>query len=433
MSRLVLLGGAIYALFLLGLGFRDGRLLALALPLVVYLGAAAYWAPGEVRLAARRSFSSDRAQAGTVVEVDVEVRNEGAPLEEVVLRDRLPAGVEPVGDPPLAITSLASGEEGHLRYSVRVRRGSPSFQEIEVRAGSSFGLARRRALLPATGRILVLPQVDRLRRVSIRPLRTRGYAGPVPARLGGSGVDFFGVREYQAGDPRHWINWRASARHPRSLFTNEYEQERLADVGLILDARQRSDVRLGDAWLFEHAVRAAASLASTFLDDGNRVGLLIYGRSLDWTFPGYGKVQRERILRVLSGAQTGDSQVFDRLDYLPARFFPSGSQIVLVSPLHSDDLAALVRLRARGYQLLVLRPDPVALEAGALGEWPDVALAARLVAVERALLRRRLLQAGIAVVDWQVQDPLDRALHTSLGRVPPWHRHVSFGRWEARP
>lgn len=424
MSRLVLLGGLIYALFLLGLGFLDGRLLALALPLMAYLAASAYYTPGEVRLSARRSFSSDRAQAGAVVEVDLEVRNEGGPLEDVVVRDRLPSDVELTGGQAAALTSLKPGEELHLHYSVRVRRGSPCFEEIEVQAGSLFGLVRRRSLVPASGRILVLPQVDQLRRVPIRPLRTRGYAGPVPARQGGSGVDFFGVREYQVGDPRRWINWRASARHPRSLFTNEYEQERLADVGIILDARQRSDVRLGDAWLFEHSVRAAASLAAAFLDDGNRVGLLVYGRSLDWTFPGYGKVQRERILRVLSGAQTGDSQVFDHLGYLPTRFFPSGSQIVLVSPLHDDDLQSLVRLRARGYQLLALRPNPVALEAGALGAQPGVALAARLVELERVLLRRRLLQAGIAVVDWEVHEPLDRALHTSLGRLPSWHRHV---------
>ncbi|MCL7455525.1 MAG: DUF58 domain-containing protein [Anaerolineae bacterium] len=41
-----------------------------------------------------------------------------------------------------------------------------------------------------------------------------------PARAGPAPI--FGVREYQAGDPRRWINWRVSARHPRSLFTNEF-------------------------------------------------------------------------------------------------------------------------------------------------------------------------------------------------------------------
>jgi MoxR-like ATPase len=33
------------------------------------------------------------------------------------------------------------------------------------------------------------------------------------------------MQEYQIGDPRNWINWRLSARHPRKLLTNEFETE----------------------------------------------------------------------------------------------------------------------------------------------------------------------------------------------------------------
>jgi uncharacterized protein (DUF58 family) len=210
------------------------------------------------------------------------------------------------------------------------------------------------------------------------------------------------------------------------LVTNEFEQERIADVGLILDARQRSQVRDKDDSLFEYAVRATASLAGTFLSDGNRVGLLIYGRFLDWTFPGYGKVQQERILQALAQAETGDSLVFDKLDYLPTGFFPAQSQLVLISPLCRADLPMVNRLRARGYQLLVVRPDPIALEAGGLEPDPAVDLATRILRVERMLVRRRLQQAGIQVVDWQVDQPLDQAVHASLGRVPQWFRAVGL-------
>jgi uncharacterized protein (DUF58 family) len=264
--------------------------------------------------------------------------------------------------------------------------------------------------------------------VAIRPLRTRGTAGPVPARQGGAGIDFFGVREYQMGDPRRWINWRASARHPRALFTNEFEQERIADVGLILDARRRTDVVAGEDALFEYGIRATASLAERFLSDGNRVGLLVYGRALDWTFPGYGKVQRERILRALARAQTGDSQVFDKLDYLPTRFFPARSQLVLFSPRCMDDLRMLVRLRARGYQLLVIRPDPVSMELDVLGNMPGSDLAARIVRVERTLLQRKLQQAGIHVVDWRLDRPFDQVIHASLSRATHWFRAIG---WES--
>jgi uncharacterized protein (DUF58 family) len=237
-------------------------------------------------------------------------------------------------------------------------------------------------------------------------------------------VEFLGIREYQAGDPQRWINWRVSARHPRYLFSNEFEQERIADVGLILDARRQTDIRLPDDSLFEHSVSATASLAEAFLRDGNRVGLLVYGRFLDWTFPGYGKVQRERILQALARAETGESQVFENLDYLPTRYFPAQSQLVLVSPLTGDDVPMLIRLRARGYQLLVIRPDPIAFEVKALEVEPSVAVAARIVRVERVMRLRQLQQAGIRIVDWQVDQPFDQAVHASLGRVPNWFRNV---------
>jgi uncharacterized protein (DUF58 family) len=406
----------VYTLLLLGLAFLSGGLVALVLPLAVYLVAALLYEPGQPRLRATRTLSDDRVHGGRTVTVHLEVVNEGGDLEEVLVRDLLPPGLEVVEGEPSMVARLPAGGTLALSYQVQTDRGRFYFDRVAVTASERLGLFRRQVLISARAELFVAPRLRQLKRVAIRPLRTRGYAGPVPARVGGSGTDFFGVREYQMGDPRRWINWRVSARHPRSLFSNEFEQERIADVGLILDARSRSDVTAGEESLFEQAVQATASLAEAFLGDGNRVGLLVYGRVLDWTFPGYGKVQRERILRALARARTGDSQVFDNLSYLPTRFFPAQSQLVLVSPLWPDDLAMLVRLRARGYQVLVIRPDLVELEAQALGSEPAVEMAARIARVEWLLLVQRLRRAGIRVVDWQVDEPLDRAVHRSLGR-----------------
>jgi uncharacterized protein (DUF58 family) len=424
MRRFSLLASLIYLLLLVGLATLSGRLLLLAIPLTIYLGAALLSGPRELRLSASRNVSADRVSAGAPVVIKLSVRNEGSLLEEVLVEDLLPPRLRPMEGESRMLATLPAGETLELEYTVPGRRGCFDFGDVRVSAADQHGLFEREVLLSAPARLVVLPETLRLRRVSIRPLRTRGYAGPVPARQGGSGIDFFGVREYRLGDPRRWINWRLSARHPRSLFTNEFEQERIADVGLILDARQRSEVRLAGESLFEYSVQATASLAETFLGDGNRVGLLVYGRFLDWTFPGYGKVQRERILQALARAETGDSLVFDKLDYLPTGFFPAQSQLVLISPLWRADLPMLVSLRARGYQVLVIRPDPVAFESNRLPPDQAVALAARVLRVERRLVRYKLQQAGIRVVDWQVHEPLDQAVHASLGRVPTWFRAV---------
>jgi uncharacterized protein (DUF58 family) len=420
MKRLLLLACLVYVLLLLGLATLEGAVLLLIFPLAIYLAAALVFGPGELDLKVSRTLSAERVYEDTPVSIKVLIENKGAALEEVLIEDVLPRSLEPLVGETQALVSLPAGSTSELVYTVIGRRGRFDLEPVRVTASDRLGLFRREAVLSAPARLLVLPRPLRLRQLPIRPLRTRGYAGPIPARQAGSGVEFFGIREYQVGDPRRWINWRVSARHPRYLFSNEFEQERIADVGLILDARRQTDVCLPDDSLFEYAVTATASLAEAFLRDGNRVGLLVYGRFLDWTFPGYGKVQRERILQALARAETGESQVFEKFDYLPTRYFPAQSQLVLVSPLTGDDVPMLIRLRARGYHLLVVRPDPIAFELKALESQPSVEVAARIVHAERVLLIRKLQQAGIRVVDWQVDQPFDQVVHASLGRVPNW-------------
>ncbi len=402
-----------YALILVGLGSLNSALIAAAVPLVLYLGVVLLHRPSPLRLDASRTLSDNYVAPETVVEVQLTVKNTGPSVDEVDIRDEIPAGLETTGDTS-AIVSLPSGASYTLTYTVKGSRGAYRFRGVHVAGREHFGLFQQQQRLGLISKLSVLPRSPAMRTVMIRPLRTRGFAGPIPSRQGGSGTDFYGVRGYEPGDPLRWINWRLSARHPRELFTNEFERERIADVGLILDARERNDVTVDGESLFEYSVEATAALAETFLGEGNRVGLLIYGRGLERTFPGYGKHQRQRILRSLAQAQVGDSLVFDSLDYLPTRFFPAKSQIVLISPLCEDDPPVLTRLRAHGYQILVVSPNPVEFEAQALPPGDVRELAARIARAERNLWIHQLRRVGISVASWRVDQSLDVTIHAAL-------------------
>ncbi len=424
MRRLLLVSILLYTLVFMGLANREGRLLALALPLAVYMGASLLYSPDRPQLRVTRSVSSESAALGRPVVVQLSVVNEGAPLEHLLIEEVVPSSVEVVAGESSVLTALPSGGTVELEYTVLGKRGSHEFESVRLTACDHLGLSRQQVTLPTPERLVIIPDILKLRHLAIRPLRTRAYAGPVPARQGGAGVSFFGVRAYEPGDPLRWINWRMSARHPSDYYVNEFEPERIVDVGLILDIRQRNDVQVRGKPLLEYGISATASLASAFLADGNRVGMLIYGRYLNWTFPGYGKIQRKRILEALTRVKPGDSLVFDQLDLLPTQYFPAKSQIVLVSPLSPDDTSMLIRLRAQGYQVLVISPDPVSFEARALGDRPDVALAARIARLERTLQLRYLRRAGVQVVDWRVDQPFDQVIHAALARTPQWHRAI---------
>lgn len=418
LGRFLLLATLAYLLLFLGLVSLTGAPLALALPLVVYLIATMFYRPPEIRLRAERTLSADTVRQNQPVEVTVRIINEGPALEEVLIEDSLPRGLSVVEGENRVLTSLPAGGSLELSYTVRPPRGNYYFQDVLVTVGDHLGVLRERTLLPARMRVLALPEVMRLRSVAIRPPRTHGHFGPIPSRQAGSGVDFYGLRDYQPGDPRRWINWRASARLEQHIFVNQFEQERIADVGIILDARQQSNILLPDgSSLFEYSVQAAGSLSEAFLEDGNRVGLLIYGFGVERTFPGYGKVQQERILRSLGAARTGHNFALESLGYLPTRFFPSGSQIVMVSPLLTTDVPAFTQLRACGYEVLVVSPDPVEYEARWMGVEGSTAF--RIARAERALLLRKLQRMNIRVLNWPVSEPFEPLARAALNRIVP--------------
>lgn len=424
MRRFFLVVALAYGLVLMGLASLNGALLAFALPFVIVLGASLLFRPATPDLQITREIDPQRAAANTPVRISITIVNRGNSLEEVLIEDILPAGISCVEGETKMIAELPANASVSLSYKVQGKRGIYQFDMMQVSVTERLGLIEKTHRMTTKGQLFVMPEVPSMKRVAIRPRQTRVYAGSVPARLGGQGIDIYGVRGYQPGDPMRHINWRVSARRQEMLYTNEFEQERVADVWLLLDARQRSDIHSPQGSLFEHAVSATAGLAQALVNDGNRVGLLVYGGFLDWTYPGYGKVQRELIWRALARAKPGESLVFEKLENLPTRVFPYNSQLILISPLHNEDLPILVHLRARGFSVLVVSPDPIEFEEEVLENERGIDLSAdygyRLARIERNLLLAQMSQAGVHVLNWNVRIPFDRAMHYALTRFLPW-------------
>lgn len=416
--RVLILSTLIFLLGFLGVLTLGSGFFILALPLAIYLGTAIYFSPEAIQLQVIRQVSTEKATFGKPVSINLQITNQGPFQEELHLQDIVTPALFIDEGQSTRVLSLPPGERVELSYRVTGRRGRYRFKGLRVVAHDHSGLFQKEELLSAPAKLMVYPQVIKIKKVAIRPLQTRGFAGPIPARKPGSGTDFYGVREYQLGDSLRKINWRLSARHERSFYTNEFEQEGIADVGLILDARDQSDIRNARGSLFEFGVQATASLADTLLSDGHRVALLVYGFGLDRVFPGYGRVQRERILDTLARAQTGVNFVLESLERLPTRFFPAKSQLVMVSPLLPDDLQPLIRLRASGYEVMVISPNPIEFEASGISGENWMPYAVRLAEIERNLLLRKLNRSGIRVVDWHVDQRLDGIIHASLANRP---------------
>jgi uncharacterized protein (DUF58 family) len=426
MNRILLLGLLLFALLLGGLTTFNAGWIELAIPLAVYLLAGFLFAPERIALSVERRLNIERIAPGLPVTVDLDITNHGSAIRELLLRDPLPGFITVTEGSASRLVALEKGQTLHWTYTFSGQRGFYKFEKLQATASDLFGLLSVHQSLPTDGQILILPMAPRVRRIAIRTRVTRVYSGIIPARQGGTGIDFFGVREYQPGDPQHAVNWRVSARHPQALFANEYEQERVADVGIILDARRNVNQLGANLSIFDESILAAASLSDAFLSSGNRVGLLIYGQFINWTLPGYGKQQRERILHALARAIPGDSQAFAGI-YIPRRLFPAKSQLVFISPLLDDDVEPLVRLRTQDYSLIVVSPNAVRFETASLPPSETVQQAARILSMRRRITLQRLRHAGVQVVDWDTTHPFEQVVESALSRPPSFMRAIGAG------
>jgi uncharacterized protein (DUF58 family) len=401
---------------------RDGQIVLLALPFLIYLIIGLLQAPNDMVVAADRIISKPSLLSQESFEIRILISNRGTSLVNLYLNDKLFPSMTIVDGSTNSRLSLSTGETTELNYLLKAARGVYSWKTIHACASDPFGLFELRRDFPASGEILVRPTPIHIHHLPLKPRATLHAAGPISARLAGTGTDFWGIREYRSGDSRHRINWRLAARYPHRLFISEYEQEEIADFGVILDARRISTDNAMEEALFEHSVSAAASLSEFFLKKGNRVALLVFGEAITSLYPGYGKRQLSAVLRNLARSRLGANLPLRFLEYFPVRLFPNRSQIIMIGAVDFRDMETYARLRGIGYDILFISPDPFDYAARNLPSDEINDLAIRAGRLERAIQLKRLLKMGIEVIDWQVSKPLDVAIQGKAKQM--LHRRI---------
>ena len=220
------------------------------------------------------------------------------------------------GDPRSRVR-LRAGEERELaahapllalgRLRAR-RRRAPRARPVPARRLGSSGS-------PAAHRLKAYPSPIALRRI-LAPVETQAFAGSEVARVKGEGIEYADIRDFVPGDRVRSINWRASARR-QSLVVNERHPERNTDVVLFVDSFV--DVRGADAEHARDAVRAAATLATRYLERRDRVGLVGFGGVLRWLQPGMGSTQRYRLIETMLETGVEPTYTWRDVDLIPAR------------------------------------------------------------------------------------------------------------------
>lgn len=313
----------------------------------------------------------------------------------LLVRDTLPPGVQFVDGPPLLVLSLWPGEEEIARSFIEARRrGVFSLGPALIYSTDPLGLQTFTQKMPQMSELTVYPAVLPVRASWLRGAAAQGRHGTASAMTRGAGDDFYGVREYGAGDELRRVHWRTTARTGK-LAVTEYAQGITLDVTLALDLSREAYAGTGDdeSGALECAVTLAATLADDLLRYGHTVRLLIAGGRMEETLSANGPEDMPRLLDALARVQADSPQSLADLLEAGGERGNRAATLVTITPDASDPRLAhrLADWEARGGQCFGFVLDAFSFRTGQ-ASLPDGFGGASVRVVWRGDDLRRLLE-----------------------------------------
>ncbi len=223
----------------------------------------------------------------TPCDVALSVRNFGGSVIRCFLIDETPVSFRDA--PPSLELIVGPGGQAQTSYQILPReRGDVRVGRLFIRYQSNLAFAQRWAAADISQTVRVLPDLQQARQHALYLIRSRQVEMEKRRRRQrGHGREFESLRDYRQGDDLRDICWTATARR-HQLTTRVFEIERSQPVWIVLDAgrllraeiqEERRAFRLSK---LDYAVNAALSLAQVATQCGDRVGLLAYGRSIQY-------------------------------------------------------------------------------------------------------------------------------------------------------
>ncbi len=394
---------------IMGLLTRSWVLLVLALPPLSLLVVGLNGVPkGTLDIEISRNLKEGDIHEGDNFKIKTTVKNTGETIRYLEILDEVSPRMNIIKGTNHIVTELKAGEEMVIEYILSCPvRGDAEIGPIHLRYKDPLALYFTEWIEDKRAKVTILPRIEEISKVYIRPKYTRNWLGNIQSGSMGSGTEFFALREYLPGDTMKRINWKATARHMYPV-TNEFEGENSGDVIIVVDAERDSNLGTVELNTNNVSVRAAASLASSILADRNRVGLVVLGDYLDWLYPAFGREQFHRVMDVLARPTEGGVWHIEEAKWVINRFFPRKTMVIIISPLIDSRIVETVMDLWRGnHEVMVVSPSPVELEK--MAEGIEDGISESILNLERQNIIDRIWHYAV-VVDWDPREPLEVAL-----------------------
>ncbi len=210
------------------------------------------------------------------------------------------------------------------------RRGVHTMDRYQLSTGFPFGFIKRATTTNEKESIVVYPALAEVDPKLLALCRSSDTTGATMRPRQGGNDEFYGVKEFRAGqNPRH-IYWRRSAR-TGVLVSKEMTQVAPPRLILLVDSFLPESAGQHLAAV-ERAIAMAASLASHALESGLLVGMCAWSKGFISIAPNRGKRHRRDLLALLAQLPRNSTHETQSLMAASQAMFDPGNTPVLITP-----------------------------------------------------------------------------------------------------
>lgn len=302
----------------------------------------------------RRIPSTLAAGAPLVVELELTNHRRRITSYAIAITDTLtriePRAIDPPAHPQAIVPAARPESSATTSYRCMItRRGRYRFGPLKLSTRFPLGLVSSQEPLECDGELIVCPRIGRLTRKWEQWIDAdRAGSQRNSPRRGLTEGEYYGMREWRAGDSPRWIHWRTSARLS-NLAVKQFEEQRNGDLAVLLDLwhpPQPSDGALGN-------VEVAVSLAATAVVDlcrrgNNKLTVAVHaGGCEQWSAPAsnaFAKDVLERLAVVSGSSEDALPQAIEEV----LQVLPTGTRLIVFSTRNLDIGELIEQLEGKG-------------------------------------------------------------------------------------
>lgn len=296
-----------------------------------------------------------RMSAGDPLVVELEVTNHRRRLTSwaLALNDQIerehPTGEDAITYAECAIPAVRPDGSAAVSYRCLItRRGRYRFGPLRLSTRFPLGLVRAGERLDIDSTLIVCPRLGRLTKRWEQWIEAErsGVQSSSPRRGLVEG-EYYGMREWRAGDSQRWIHWRTSARL-NELAVRQFEEQRNADVALVLDLWAPSDPSDGALGNVEVVVSAGATAVMDLSRRGSHMlSVAVHGRELaEWSAAASATFAQDVIESLAMVEYAEQDRLLETLDLALGTAIP-GSRLIIFSTRTLDISGIVAELSAR--------------------------------------------------------------------------------------